>query len=284
MLAAEVGDDVVGNESWIYQGRQYHMWFGHGTKPADDGGRVETLAERLHAIGSTLVASLPERLRHHALARLASADHARLDRMLGGMVAKRGDGLHVIARDVLDASPAAPGILPLVAAGLLIGTGQSAAVTMAVSDLVGQSAAEMGPDRFLALLRRVGDAQPALDEAGLRPSEGKDIASATLRIMQPEFVPAPYQTAAIAYDPRKIPLTPEADAVEVRLNEITRAIVQAWDGQVEALSPQQLGTLLHVQLAQAVRAANIPGVVVEQGMDPDGRVARYGQDASVGPT
>ncbi len=26
---------MVGNDSWIYQGRQYHMWFGTGTKPTD---------------------------------------------------------------------------------------------------------------------------------------------------------------------------------------------------------------------------------------------------------
>ncbi len=196
------------------------------------------------------------------------------------MIAKRAEGPHAIARDVLHVAPDAPGILPLVVAGLLVGTGQSAPVTMAVSDLVGQSAAEMGPDRFLALLRRVGDGQPD-GSAILARRVATDSAPAHYRISAPEFVPAPYQTAAIGYDPRRVPFTPEADAVEVRLNEITRAVIKQWEGKVDGLSPQQIGTLLHMQLERAVRAANIPGVLVEHGIAPEGGDARYGEEDSL---
>lgn len=55
---------MVGNDSWLYQGRQYHMWFGNGTKPKDAkmpsvaADVLPSLQDRIHNVGHTLVAGL----------------------------------------------------------------------------------------------------------------------------------------------------------------------------------------------------------------------------------
>jgi len=86
MQRRRVGRRMVGHDSWIYQGRQYHMWFGNGTKPIDTSPQstakdvLPSLQDRIHNIGHTFVAGLPASKRHHAAARLGAADHGRLDR------------------------------------------------------------------------------------------------------------------------------------------------------------------------------------------------------------
>ena len=67
------------NDSWVYQGRQYHMWFGHGTKPDSEKalpppkGALASLQDRIHNLGYTLAAGLPASKRHHAVAPLDAA-------------------------------------------------------------------------------------------------------------------------------------------------------------------------------------------------------------------
>lgn len=79
-------------DGWIYQGRQYHMWFGHGTRPKDDVASpatedaISAIAERIHDLGHVLMAGLPASKRHHAAARLSEDDHARLDRLMTAVV------------------------------------------------------------------------------------------------------------------------------------------------------------------------------------------------------
>ncbi len=58
---------------WVYQGRQYHMWFGHGTKPQDetpDSGKdaLGSLDQRIRMLGPTAIAGLPQSKRYHAAA------------------------------------------------------------------------------------------------------------------------------------------------------------------------------------------------------------------------
>lgn len=71
--------------TWQYQGRQEHGWFGDGSAPASDkAGRVTsasaaTIAQRIHDVGHTLVAGLPASKCYHSAAKLSTENHARLD-------------------------------------------------------------------------------------------------------------------------------------------------------------------------------------------------------------
>ena len=80
---------MAGNDSWMYRGRQCHMWFGDGTKPKDaetlSADVLPSLQDRIHRVGHALVAGLPVSKRHHAVARLDTADHGRLSRLLTGV-------------------------------------------------------------------------------------------------------------------------------------------------------------------------------------------------------
>ncbi len=70
---------------WVYQGRQFHMWFGHGTKPQDapsEKNGLGSLDERVRILGSTAIAGLPQSKRHHAA---ASFDGPTLDRLVETM-------------------------------------------------------------------------------------------------------------------------------------------------------------------------------------------------------
>ena len=70
------------HNGWMYQGRQSHMWFGHGTKPVDGSAAADakpdlgSIDERIHNLGHTLVAGLPASKRHHSAARLGRVDKA----------------------------------------------------------------------------------------------------------------------------------------------------------------------------------------------------------------
>ncbi len=71
---------MAGNDNWIYEGRQYHMWFGHETRPEEDKPAPSSkdarppLQDRIHNLGYTLAAGLPGSKRHHAMARLDTPD------------------------------------------------------------------------------------------------------------------------------------------------------------------------------------------------------------------
>jgi len=70
---------------WVYQGRQYHMCFGHGTKPQDALSKkngLGSLDERVRILGSTAIAGLPQFKRYHAA---ASFNGLTLDRLVETM-------------------------------------------------------------------------------------------------------------------------------------------------------------------------------------------------------
>ncbi len=150
---------MAGNDSWIYQGRQYHMWFGNGTKPADaeaspaPGDALPSLQDRIHNVGYALVAGLPASKRHHAVARLDAADHGRLSRALTGVVHALPLGLRLIAPRVLGMHVDAPGVASFVQAGGVIHQADSHADLREATDLVARSAQQMGLDHFQPFLR-----------------------------------------------------------------------------------------------------------------------------------
>lgn len=77
---------MVGNESWIYQGRQEHGWFGHGTSPETDramnpDAAPESLAERARYISHPAIAHFPASRRREYELRL-DASLERLARIM----------------------------------------------------------------------------------------------------------------------------------------------------------------------------------------------------------
>ena len=151
------------NDSWVYQGRQYHMWFGHGTKPFSDKAlpppkdSLPSLQDRIHNLGYTLAAGLPASKRHHAVARLDPADRGRLARVMTGVVNALPLGPRIVPLRVLGTKADAPGITSFIKAGAVIEAADSHADVREATDLVGRSAQEMGLDQFRPFLREADD-------------------------------------------------------------------------------------------------------------------------------
>ena len=105
--------------TWQYQGRQEHSWFGDGTAPASDkAGRVTSasaaaISQRIHDVGHTLVAGLPASKRYHAAAKLSTEDHARLDRLLTATVQALPAGGPAIARHIFGVEPSTRALMAL---------------------------------------------------------------------------------------------------------------------------------------------------------------------------
>ena len=154
---------MAGNDGWVYQGRQYHMWFGHGTKPDSEKAppppkdALPSLQDRIHSLGYTLAAGLPASKRHHAVARLGAADHGRLARVMTGVVHALPLGPRLVPIRVLGTNADAPGIASFVKAGAVLDAAESHADIRAATDLAGHSAQEMGLDRFQPFLRQADD-------------------------------------------------------------------------------------------------------------------------------
>ena len=151
------------HDGWMYQGRQHHMWFGHGTKPVDgslpgdakpDLGSID---ERIHNLGHTLVAGLPASKRYHAAARLGVEDHARLDRVMEGVVRALPLGPRVTALRVLGMHPDGRGVEAFVDAGRILASAEAHADLREATDKLAVSAQEMGLDNFKPFLRRADD-------------------------------------------------------------------------------------------------------------------------------
>jgi len=158
-----VGRRMGGNDGWMYQGRQYHMWFGNGTKPKDAKTPsiavdvLPSLQDRIHNVGHTLVAGLHVSKRHHAIARLGAADHGRLSRLLTGVAHAWPLGPRLIPVRVLGPNADAPGIGAFVKAGGVLRAAATHADLREAADLVARSAQEMGLDRFQPFLRQADD-------------------------------------------------------------------------------------------------------------------------------
>lgn len=161
--------DVAGNDSWVYQGRQYHMWFGSGRKPDSEKAVLPakdvlpSLQDRIHSLGYTLAAGLPASKRHHAVARLDDADHGRLSRVMTGVVHALPLGPRLVPLRVLGKNTDAPGIASFIKAAAVIRAADSNADVREATDLVGRSAQEMGLDQFRPFLR---DADEHLSTTG----------------------------------------------------------------------------------------------------------------------
>lgn len=235
---------MAGNDSWIYQGRQYHQWFGHGTKPGDAGpdgaDKLPPLAERIHGVGHTLLAGLPASRRHHVGVRLNAHDHGRLDRLLTGVAQATVLGPRLAALRVLGRHPDAPGVAPFVKAGALLKGAETYAGLRAGSDLVARSAVDMGLDRFKPFLR---DADEHLTREGGLVTLARDVT--------PFATP---DTAAPAAAPLAKPGLPAAGEVVLRL--------------VRALAGLAIASEVLQAYARSTDAALLRNIIQRFGLDP----------------
>lgn len=90
----------MSNDSWVYQGRQYHQWFGNGTKPGDDeadGSDADAATDDLFApanadqriayVAHAVIGHLPQSARGHAS---AAPNRSALDQLQRTMPAWYG--------------------------------------------------------------------------------------------------------------------------------------------------------------------------------------------------
>ncbi len=240
---------------WVYQGRQYHRWFGHGTKPGGEGGAVPTdLSDRIGAIGASVVAALPPASRRHPAATFDAPGLERLVVAMGAWV--RGLGL-------------APAVFAERLAGREAGSSvaeafrQSAALVAEAgtqSELKGASEAlaagmqAVGLDRWPAELGRLAQGAAAIPA---RATPGRYQLVLT-------FGPSLLRAVAIDFDPRELPLTPDAEAVGRRAHAVAVAIVVAMQGYFDDRTVQSASSTLHALFAEKVEQLAIPGLRVEQ--------------------
>ena len=118
-----------------------------------------------------------------------------------------------------------------------------------------------------------GPARPGLMATGI------DAPLRQYSIGPPVVTPAPYDIAAIDYDPRDEGLTPQVAAVQDEIYRITEEIRSEFDGKFDSTSRQVIAIILHARLAEALRD-RIPGVTVEETIAPDGEISRYGLDGA----
>ena len=77
----------MSNDGWQWQGRQYHQWFGDGTKPKDDLFAPDNAGQRIGTVANTVIGHLPQSARGHAS---AAPDHDALAQLRQAMTAWYG--------------------------------------------------------------------------------------------------------------------------------------------------------------------------------------------------
>ena len=142
-------------EGWAYQGRQYHMWFGHGTKPPDAlsaKSGLGSLDQRVRILGSTVVAGLPQSKRHHIA---ASFDGPTLDRLVETMRAWVG-GLKLSHADYasrfFDRPASSPVVEHLRRSAVLIASATTSAQMRDATDEFAAGMMAVGLDRWQSFL------------------------------------------------------------------------------------------------------------------------------------
>ena len=152
-----------GHDGWMYQGRQDHGWFGHGTGPGapsatpDAAQSAAVLDQRIRDIAHTLIAGLPASKRYHDAARLSDIDRARLTRLLTAAVQALPLGLPGIARRVFGKDSDTPGVDGFAQAAGLLRNGRDNADLRAATDALGKAAQDIGLDRFKSFLREADE-------------------------------------------------------------------------------------------------------------------------------
>ncbi len=125
----------MANGNWIYQGRQYHQWFGHGTAPTSgDGAAPAALDDRITVLGATTMASFPASQRHHATLQPGRAWHGPFQKAMRALVAVRLLSPERFAETMLGMHADAPGASDLQASAVAIASATKQRDMWAASD------------------------------------------------------------------------------------------------------------------------------------------------------
>ena len=148
----------MAGESWIYQGRQHHMWFGHGTKPKDGSdGTPGTLDARIRLLAATAIAGLPNRYRHHAAALFKPGDADRLVQAMRAWVGGLNLRRDRFAAVLFDRSPDDAAVTNLRHAAEIVATASTSAEMRDATDALARGMVAVGLDWWRRFLADAGD-------------------------------------------------------------------------------------------------------------------------------
>lgn len=190
----------MSQDGWMWQGRQEHGWFGHGTKPRSGpagggngrghayGTAPATLDERIRALGYAAIAGLPASKRHHPA---ASFDGSALERLVGAMrVWVGGLGLDhaTFAARYFDRPPSSPVVGHLRRATEIVAGATTSAEMRAATDALVDGMLAVGLDGWPRVLRDAYERAMAAGPAAplVRPvRDGSSAAGAAAGFLAP---------------------------------------------------------------------------------------------------
>ena len=219
-----------------------------------------------------MVASLPAGKRNHPAATFDAAASKHLVAAMRAWVNDRDMPSAELAESRLGVSASHPAVGPFRRAAELVA---KAGDPDAMRDASGALAAGMqavGLDRWRGALR---------DDAERAQSDLPPLGPGQTYQFRLEPAPAGIQTVAIDFDPRAVPLTPEAETVDKALVLIGRTVIAEVNAELLEQPVQSASNTLHARFAAAVTAIKLPGVRVEQSFNQSGGDANYGELGSV---
>lgn len=173
--------------SWEDQGRQYHMWFGHGTAPvkakdtSDDGiFGLNGLAQRIQAVAHGAVGALPQALRARAAAQYDAGNLERLSEAMSAWSRGTKLGVDEFTERFFGRAADDSAVEQLHRAALGVGLAQSHAELREASDQLADAMQAIGLDRWPRFL---ADAQErardpatvaAVEKSSQPPDSGQD--------------------------------------------------------------------------------------------------------------
>jgi hypothetical protein len=148
---------------WRWQGRQYHQWFGHGTKPDDGSGGVGTLEERIRNLGYTALAMVPERDRRHPSATFDEARREQLTRAMRAWTAGADLPPDTFANRYFDTPPSAAAVREFQAAARLTRDARSLADVHDATEALANGMQTVGLDGWPGFLAEAADRARSAD-------------------------------------------------------------------------------------------------------------------------
>ena len=113
----------MGSGTWIYQGRQYHQWFGHGTAPTtDEKPAPASLDDRIKLLGSAALASFPVGLRGHRVLQPEQAWQGDFRAAMHAWAGASGLSPHRFAETMLGTRADSPGAKDVQASAAAVAT------------------------------------------------------------------------------------------------------------------------------------------------------------------
>ena len=275
------------HDGWRWQGRQYHGWFGSGTKPHEAGDRTDavgTLAQRIATLPLTVVAALPPSKRHHRAARFDAKAAGDLVRAVSGWVSATGLGEAEFAGRCFGTGPDRPGIGRFRNAASTLATAATFGEMREAADSVAAGMLAVGLDQWPAVLRNA--AARAGDNGTVTAVPGSGEVTRVFQIGSALLSGGSADLVAGLDDTVRGVSTPQILAVERKIEEIVEAVRNAANLLIsDGVTPRALGILLHTMFKDAVEDAikrgELPPAVRTEQTFANGVDKRYGEKGAL---